>query len=1093
MARLMRTLLAFVVCLLLFLLVVGGGLYYFALGKTAKGSALHQQLEHGLESIVGPKFDVRIDSADLGFDFDGFVGVKSSDIIITRREDGKLLSKIGELTVSLKFWRLLVGELSFDSIYIEEGIINADVLGSGQGLLIPNHLDKPLNAFGSELARFQQQMIGGKLDKFELRNSRVEGKVFGRKELDPLEIESLIFNPKRDGSFVLDGQLSSINSTVNLFATYGSKGEYHRSFDFSATGVNVQEWLQSSNAQKGMIGANGVVDVSGEIPFDRNNTAIEPRLTIISSGGDLRLGLGESAPIKQLELNFRLILSRNQIEMDPSTLELGRLKAQLIGGLKPENESAGYAGPIRFDMIMQRGEFEATIEGEKNELAAVKIAGVLDTSDRILAIDNAFLTTRDGSIKSSGKFVFDGETPSVKATAYSDGISVAAVKQFWPMFISPGARKWVHEHIKGGQLVSGTLEADIPSGILFRMRQGARMEPEHFKLDVQLENTSVQPFGELPFIHDGNGQVKIQGMEISANLDSGVVTDLGDGPANVLSATFRMEDFAAREKVGETTISLDGSLTTIAAITEAKPLRVMERMKVAPEQFKGKAHADIVARFPIRKGVKYEEVDWNVLIDLQDASSSKKLANRIISEADVLIDANSYSASVHGTALIDGVSARINLIEPIGKSGKVSRKRTVTTTLGKAELEKLGLDLNPVVNGPINVRIVQSASEEIHEIDFTNAEVNLPWIGWRKGVGIPAKGKFNLKKNGPNKHLRDFTIQGEGFRADGDLRFDSKGLLSADMSRIVLNEADDFQTTIKREEDVFKINASGLQYDARGIINKIIHEGGFAEEQGKRSVVLLANFDTVTGFGDRSIRDVQLAYESSGGWLKRIDLSGRGNSGVDYIIGAVREGEATTFTILTNDAGNGLAFANIYSRMEGGNLSANLTRTNDGPFLGPVRIVNFDVVNEPRLEKLVSSTNNQVRREKGERVIRLQGSRDQRAKFLVANALIEKGEGYLAVKDGVIRGTSVGLTYAGDVYDAKDRIDLIGTFMPAQGLNMAVSAIPIIGQILSNGNDSGLIGITYRLQGPRTNPKIILNPLSVVAPGIFNKVFEPIR
>ena len=110
-------------------------------------------------------------------------------------------------------------------------------------------------------------------------------------------------------------------------------------------------------------------------------------------------------------------------------------------------------------------------------------------------------------------------------------------------------------------------------------------------------------------------------------------------------------------------------------------------------------------------------------------------------------------------------------------------------------------------------------------------------------------------------------------------------------------------------------------------------------------------------------------------------------------------------------------------------------------------------------------------------------------KFPNAEAVIEKGEGYLKV-DGSITGLQIGLTYNGTLYDAKNRMNLRGTFMPAIGISKILALIPIVGQILSNGKDSALIGITYHLKGPTAKPKLLLNPLSIVAPGIFKKVFE---
>lgn len=44
--------------------------------------------------------------------------------------------------------------------------------------------------------------------------------------------------------------------------------------------------------------------------------------------------------------------------------------------------------------------------------------------------------------------------------------------------------------------------------------------------------------------------------------------------------------------------------------------------------------------------------------------------------------------------------------------------------------------------------------------------------------------------------------------------------------------------------------------------------------------------------------------------------------------------------------------------------------------------------------------------------------------------------------------------------------------------------------LLGNGRDRGLIGVTYRLRGKASKPDLDINPLSVIAPGIFRSIFE---
>ena len=90
----------------------------------------------------------------------------------------------------------------------------------------------------------------------------------------------------------------------------------------------------------------------------------------------------------------------------------------------------------------------------------------------------------------------------------------------------------------------------------------------------------------------------------------------------------------------------------------------------------------------------------------------------------------------------------------------------------------------------------------------------------------------------------------------------------------------------------------------------------------------------------------------------------------------------------------------------------------------------------------------------------------------------------------MFNNTQIGFTFDGLLYDERSRMDLVGTFLPAIGLSRAVGVIPFVGEILGNGKDTGLFGVTFRLRGSLRNPQMEINPMSLVTPGVFRKVFE---
>lgn len=1070
--------------------VIAGSAYFYLQGNATKGSAVLAKIEDALKDFVGDEFEVELQNADLSFSADARVVLKSRDVRITNIQDSRALATIGEIEAKLNLVDIVSASTAIELVRVQNAEVNADVLGSGRGVFLPTHLDRPFNAIGDTLSKFQTYLDQEKFEKLEVINSVIKGSVLGRKQTDPIALEYLSLIPNGKGKFILNSNLQTQYSNIELNSSYALTENSGSAYQFKATGIHMREWLSEPEESTGVIGSNAVIALSGNVPFNKDHAALNPTLNLKTGASELRLGKGEITNVSNLDLNLRLILEKNQIELDPSQVNMGRLRATWIGGIKPFNEEKGYAGSLRYDLIMQRGEFEPTIQGEEVVPAAFKMNGLYNVEDKDLLIDKILLTTKQGLVQGKGRMLFDGETPSLKATAETKGISIAAVKQFWPYFMAVGARNWVHEHLIDGWVEAGTLKANIPAGIIFRVKDGAKIKPDEFDLNIQMKDVVFRPFGEMPAIRQSKGSLNVSGMKISTSISSGIASANGKKPVKIKSGTFTMEDYAAEKRFGETKLSLEGDAVSIAAIADQKPLRVMERMKVTASQFSGKGFADIVARFPIKKGTNYNQVNWNVLLDLQNASSSKQLAGRKFTDANIVIDANPTSAKVVGFAKIDGVKAKLNLIEPIGKSGKAKRKREITASMGEDARKAFGIDLQPVVKGPIDVKIIQSGGAEKYQIDFKNAKISMPWVGWSKGKGIGAKAEFALQQRDGLYRLNDFKLNGPGFYSAGNLVMNKRGLISADIKQLRLNEADSIAVKVERKDNTYNISANGESYDARGVMNTLLYQGSFHQVQGGRSVNLSAKFKQVTGFEKRSLFNVDMVYQSRSGALTKLDLSGAGRDGAKYSVQAQRNGDQTLFTIDSNDAGNALAFSNIYTKMQGGTINAQLIRNDNGPFLGPVNLKNFVVVNEPRLAQMVSNVRRQVPKERGARAKVIPIDSDKRIRFDLVQAKIKKGDGYLDLDDAIIRNNTIGLSMDGTLYNKQDRMSLSGTFMPANAVNLAVSAIPIIGKLFANGKDRALIGITYQLKGKRANPELYVNPLSIVTPGFFNKVFE---
>jgi hypothetical protein len=239
------------------------------------------------------------------------------------------------------------------------------------------------------------------------------------------------------------------------------------------------------------------------------------------------------------------------------------------------------------------------------------------------------------------------------------------------------------------------------------------------------------------------------------------------------------------------------------------------------------------------------------------------------------------------------------------------------------------------------------------------------------------------------------------------------------------------------------------------------------------------------GFGDERLSNVAMLFETRDGVISAADFSAVTGSGA-AVVSRMNKGD--TISITSGDAGAVARFTNLYNRISGGLLNVSLRAQRDNLWSGSLDVRNFSLVNESRLQSIVATPVGDERRSLNAAV-----KRDidvSSAKFQRAFARVVYRGGGLSVENGIVRGEQIGASFQGIVRDANGNMDMTGTFMPAYGLNRLFAELPIIGAILGNGRDRGLLGITFKLEGPFEQPRLTVNPLSIIAPGIFRQIFE---
>jgi hypothetical protein len=81
---------------------------------------------------------------------------------------------------------------------------------------------------------------------------------------------------------------------------------------------------------------------------------------------------------------------------------------------------------------------------------------------------------------------------------------------------------------------------------------------------------------------------------------------------------------------------------------------------------------------------------------------------------------------------------------------------------------------------------------------------------------------------------------------------------------------------------------------------------------------------------------------------------------------------------------------------------------------------------------------------------------------------------------------------SGDIDLDAEQFNLEGVLVPVYGVNSALGAIPVIGDIFVSRQGEGVFGLTYSIQGPFEQATVFVNPLSAFALGFTRRLFEPV-
>lgn len=1077
-------------------LLAAAGVY--VLGASGIGTErLRAEAETAIEKLAGIDVNVTVGAARLTLDGSSFIALQVNDVSL-KAADGKPMADIGRVRFGMRLLPLLSGDVRLTSARFSNAHIVVAAMPSGGGdwttaLRNENGLVDPEKVSAAAFASVNDALDTVREDsirQIDLHNVEFELPDTGLVKRVTVTSATVAQTGTGRMQFSYDADVDGRHATLTATATRDATARRIASLDAnieiegagnSGVGGSTEAATAADGARLGSI----ALKLSGSEASGDRPSRLAASLSLTGSVLDLdERGL---LPV-DVEADATLMAGSNKISVDRLLIKNGRSSFDFAGSIGPKPAAAGEEPAYRYDLTSDGSTLAPSESPEPALQFLARIAGVYQPKSRKLVAEQIGVRSGgSGEVLGAATVAFvDNGPPGVSLSLNVHDMPVSHVKQLWPWFSARNARLWVLGNLFGGTVTDANLQFQVAPG---RLHNGVPLTGDEVFGRFQIEGSRFDTAGRIPPVRDAVGVVAFHGNDVDIALSSGSVYMPSGRTVAASGGALTIKNANRPIVVGGLDIDVAGEAPAIAELASYEPINAMRHVGLAPEDLSGTVTGHVRADIPLTKGMDTSKLDWLVSLDYQDLSLAKPFEDQTVTGADGSITVGPKQAVISAEAKLNGIPAELDLVEPLADDGP-ARSRKVTLILDDKTRNASMPGLSDLLSGTIKVAIDKSG-EDAQQVsaDLTNARLDIPWAGWSKGAGIPAKVAFNMAKSGSTTTLSDFALDGKSFSIDGNVTLVNGALSAARFSKVALNRGDDVAVSVKRAGKSYAVDVSGASLDARSLIKQFTSDVDTATKgAGSNAISVSADVASLTGFHDEVLSNLKLEYSAAGSRVNGLNVTAAASSGAPITINNTTSEGGRVLRVKSADAGAILRFLNVYEHMEGGAITLSLSGAADGPMKGQVDARNFYVVNEPKLASIVSTTPAGDTRSLNEAV---KGNIDtSRVQFERGFAEIDKGSGYLRLANGLLRGPRIGTTFQGTLYDPNNNMDMTGTFMPVYGLNRIFGELPLFGPLLGNGRDRGLIGVTYRLRGNANKPTLNVNPLSVVAPGIFRSIFE---
>jgi uncharacterized protein YhdP len=687
------------------------------------------------------------------------------------------------------------------------------------------------------------------------------------------------------------------------------------------------------------------------------------------------------------------------------------------------------------------------------------------------------------AVSATGAVQLTGGAYRVRADAAATKIPMATLGQYWPEALAKKARKWVTGNIVKGEVTEAkaSMSLEIPAD------DAAAVRFESLTGTLQYHGLDVDYWAPLPRFTNVGGTGSFDKDRLRLALTSGRLRDVA-----LEQSVIDISGFDKKEKRIAIDLVVRGALQTVLQVLNHESLALTTDLGILPKAVSGNAVIRTNLRFPLVENLTAQRVNVDVSATMREVALSPGPYGLNFSHGDLNLRIDNSGLTAGGVARLSATPVTFDWRENFKTAAKFRRRVVISGRVPELNRPGFGLPNIPPASGPadVSVTLTGSAKKEVSvsaKIALEDTRISIPGIGWEKASGDPGWATLSVAADSEGKIVIErIDIEAGEMKFSGAARrVESNG----DNWRLDINKfrngASDLTGKIDFTQDGrLLIAVSGKRFDLQPAFGE--DAASISSErrkgQGYRPIRLDAHFDEVVWGDRRQLRHANIMAVYDGKVMQGLVVDGTlGDHGrLDLKFLPADDGQILSVT--ADDFGTLSKSVHERAGISGGIMVIRGMRSApDAPLKGSFAVNRFKLTKAPMLARVLQ-------------VATLTG---------IVNALSKKGldfeefEGGFSYRDDRLtltkvqaHGSSIGITVNGVIDFGEDKARLGGTIVPAYTLNRALSKVPVIGPLVTGGKNEGLFAANYRVSGPLDDPKVTVNPLSALAPGLLRKLFD---